>query len=146
MTAPVNTSRTTNYELQGTGWATRAPVAQTLQTVRQTCSCTTATCPFRFARFPSCGIFTPTLPVQSNTIVKNKNYEGALVRVAWHSKNSVTCMYVQKDFLVVVLATLIVTALITAVLLPVRRKHLQMTFQQHHRTKQRINLCGMRFP
>jgi len=31
------TSRTTNYELQGTGWATRAPVAQTLQTVRQTC-------------------------------------------------------------------------------------------------------------
>jgi hypothetical protein len=33
----------TNYELQGTGWATRAPVAQTLQTVRQTCSCTTAT-------------------------------------------------------------------------------------------------------
>ena len=37
------TSRTTNYELHGTGWATRAPVAQTLQTVRQTCSCTTAT-------------------------------------------------------------------------------------------------------
>jgi hypothetical protein len=31
------TSRTTNYELQGTGWATRAPVAQTLQSVRQTC-------------------------------------------------------------------------------------------------------------
>ena len=29
-------SRTTNYELQGTGGATRAPVAQTLQTVRQT--------------------------------------------------------------------------------------------------------------
>jgi len=35
------TSRTTNYELQGTGWATRAPVAQTLQSVRQTYSCTT---------------------------------------------------------------------------------------------------------
>ena len=33
-------SRTTNYELHGTGRATRAPVAQTLQTVRQTCSCT----------------------------------------------------------------------------------------------------------
>ena len=54
------TSRTTNYELQGKGQATRAPVAQTLQTVRQTCSCTTATCLYLFARFPSCGIFTPT--------------------------------------------------------------------------------------
>ena len=54
------TSRTTNYELQGTGWATRAPVAQTLQSVRQTCSCATSTCLYRFARFPSCGIFTPT--------------------------------------------------------------------------------------
>ena len=60
------TSRTTNYELQGTGWATRAPVAQTLQTVRQSCPCTTATCPYVFARFPSCGIFTPTrtIPVK----------------------------------------------------------------------------------
>ena len=38
------TSRTTNYELQGTGRATRAPVAQTLQIVRQSCPCTTATC------------------------------------------------------------------------------------------------------
>ena len=55
-----DTSRTTNYELQGTGRATRAPVAQTLQSVRQTCLCTTATCPYVFARFPSCGIFTPT--------------------------------------------------------------------------------------
>ena len=60
------TSRTTNYELQGTGWATRAPVAQTLQTVRQTCSRTTATCPYMFVRFPSCGIFAPTrtIPVK----------------------------------------------------------------------------------
>ena len=60
------TSITTNYELQGTGWATRAPVAQTLQTVRQACSCTTATYPCVFARFPSCGIFTPTrtIPVK----------------------------------------------------------------------------------
>ena len=49
-----------NYELQGTGWATRAPVAQTLQSVRQTCACTTATCLYWFARFSSCGIFTPT--------------------------------------------------------------------------------------
>ena len=60
------TSRTTNYELQGTGLATRAPVAQTLQSVRQTCSCATITCSFQFARFPSCGIFTPTraIPVK----------------------------------------------------------------------------------
>ena len=57
---------TTNYELHGMGWATRAPVAQTLQTVRQTCPCTTATCPYTFARFPCCGIFTPTrtIPVK----------------------------------------------------------------------------------
>ena len=54
------TSITTNYELQGTDRATRAPVAQTLQSVRQTCLCTIATCPYRFARFPSCGIFTST--------------------------------------------------------------------------------------
>ena len=30
------TTRTTNYELPGTYWATRAPVVQTLQTARQT--------------------------------------------------------------------------------------------------------------
>ena len=69
MTAPVNTSKTTNYELQGTGWATRAPVAQTLQSVRQTCSCNSFTCPCTFARFPSCGIFIPTRTSPS------KNYE-----------------------------------------------------------------------
>ena len=66
------TSRTTNYELQGTGWATRAPVAQTLQTVRQTCSCTTATCPYQFARFPSCGIFTPTRTIPVNNELKQQ--------------------------------------------------------------------------
>ena len=54
------TSRTTKYELNGKGGATRAPVAQTLQSVRQTCLRTTATCSYRFARFPSCGIFIPT--------------------------------------------------------------------------------------
>jgi hypothetical protein len=35
--------------LHGTGGATRAPVAQTLQSVRQSRSRTTATCPYRFA-------------------------------------------------------------------------------------------------
>jgi hypothetical protein len=60
VTVPVKPPEPTNYELQGTGWATRAPVAQTLQSVRQTYSCTTATCPSTFVRFPSCGIFTPT--------------------------------------------------------------------------------------
>ena len=43
VTVPVKPQETTNYELQGTGRATRAPVAQTLQSVHQTCPCTTAT-------------------------------------------------------------------------------------------------------
>ena len=63
------TSRTTNYELHAMGWATRAPVAQTLQTVRQTCPGTAATCLCPFARFSSCGILTPTRAISS------KNYE-----------------------------------------------------------------------
>ena len=54
------TSRTTNYELLGKDWATRAPVAQTLQSVRQTCSRTTATCACMFVHFPLCGTFNPT--------------------------------------------------------------------------------------
>ena len=84
------TSRTTNYELHGTGRATRALVAQTLQSVRQTCSCTTATCPYRFARFPSCGIFTPTRTIPVNNELKQQG-DGAgetsrthKLRVAWH--------------------------------------------------------------
>ena len=87
---PVNTSRTTNYELQGTDWATRAPVAQTLQTVRQTCSCTTTTCPYWFAQFPSCAIFTPTRTIPVNNELKQQgdgagehlNYDK--LRVAGH--------------------------------------------------------------
>ena len=67
------TSRTTNYELQGTGCATRAPVAQTLQSVRQSCSRTTATCSYPFVRFPSCGIFTSTrTSLQSNNELKQQ--------------------------------------------------------------------------
>ena len=77
VTVPVNTSRTTNYELQGTGWATRAPVAQTLQTVRQTCTCTTATCPYQFARFPSCGIFIPTRTISSENYELKQQGDGA---------------------------------------------------------------------
>ena len=48
------TSIMTNYyELQGTCRATRAPAAQTLQSVRQTCPCTMATCLlYTFVRFP----------------------------------------------------------------------------------------------
>ena len=69
------------YELHGTGGATRAPIAQTLQTVRQTCPRTTATCPYPFARFPSCGIFAPTrtLPVkqrvETTDTSRTTNYE-----------------------------------------------------------------------
>ena len=65
-------SRTTNYELQGTGGATRAPVAQTLQTMRQPCSCTTTTCLYTFVRFPSCGIFTPTRTIPVNNELKQQ--------------------------------------------------------------------------
>ena len=36
--------------MHGTGRKTHAPVAQTLQTVRLTCSCTTVACPYTFAR------------------------------------------------------------------------------------------------
>ena len=60
MTAPVKPQETTNYELLGKGWATRAPVAQTLQTVRQTCSRTTATCAYTFAQVPFSGKLNPT--------------------------------------------------------------------------------------
>jgi hypothetical protein len=67
-----DTSRTTNYELHGTGWATRAPVAQTLQTVRQPCSCTMTTCQYRFARFPSCGIFIPTCTIPVSNELKQQ--------------------------------------------------------------------------
>jgi len=50
------TSRTTNYELHARGRATRAPVAQTLQSVRQTSPGTTATWLYLFVWFPSIGI------------------------------------------------------------------------------------------
>jgi len=58
---PVKPSRTeiTSYELHNTGWAPRAPVAQPLQSVRQTCLCTTATRPYRLVRFPLSGTFIP---------------------------------------------------------------------------------------
>ena len=66
------TSRTTNYELQGTGWATRAPVAQTLQTVRQTCSCTTATCLYLFAYFHHLEFLHQPVPAQWNNELKQQ--------------------------------------------------------------------------
>ena len=54
------TTRTTNYELLKKGWATRAPVAQTLQSVRQACSRTIATCAYTFVQVPFSGKFNPT--------------------------------------------------------------------------------------
>ena len=64
---------TTNYELLGNDWATRAPVAQTLQTVRQTCSRTTTTCAHTFAQVPFSGRFksTRTSPVKQTTCNNN---------------------------------------------------------------------------
>ena len=61
------TTRTTNYELLGKGWATRAPVPQTLQSVRNTCSRTTTTCAYVFARFPFSGKYKPTRTSSSET-------------------------------------------------------------------------------
>ena len=87
MTAPLKPQETTNYELLGTDWATRAPVAQTLQTVRHTCLRTTATCAYTFARFPFSGKYTPThtstvkQPVEHNNVTapvkpqETTNYE-----------------------------------------------------------------------
>ena len=60
VTAPVKPQETTNYELLGKDWATRAPIAQSLQSVRHTCSRTTTTCAYTFARFSFSGKFTPT--------------------------------------------------------------------------------------
>ena len=48
--------------------------SQTLQSVRQSCSCTTATWQYRFARFPSCGIFTPTRTTSVNQRVETTGW------------------------------------------------------------------------
>jgi hypothetical protein len=89
VTVPVKPQETTNYELHGTGRATRAPVAQTLQSVRQTCPRTTATCPYPFARFPSCWFFTPTRTSSVKQRVETTGGAGETsrtdkLRVAWH--------------------------------------------------------------
>ena len=58
-------------------WATRAPVAQTLQTVRQTCPRTTATCAYLFAQVPFSGKVKPT-----RTSPVNQRVETTVVTVA----------------------------------------------------------------
>ena len=81
---------TTNYELLGNDWATRAPVAQTLQTVRQTRSRTTTTCAYTFARFPFSGNFKPTRtsplkqPSRNNSVTAaGEHLKNKKLRVAW---------------------------------------------------------------
>ena len=69
---PVKPQRNGNYELHKQGWATRAPVIQTLQSVRQTCPRTTATCSYTFAQFLCCGIFTPTRTIPVNNELKQQ--------------------------------------------------------------------------
>ena len=66
VTGAGETTRTTNYELLKKDWATRAPVAQTLQSVRQTCSRTTTTCAYLSVQVSSSGHFKPsrTSPVK----------------------------------------------------------------------------------
>ena len=91
VTAPVNKpSRTTNYELLGKDWATRAPVAQTLQSVRQACSRTTTTCACTFARFPFSAKFKPTRTSTLKQRLETTNVTAPLntsrndkLRVAW---------------------------------------------------------------
>ena len=56
-----------NYELLKKEWTTRAPVAQTLQSVRQPCLRTTTTCAYTFARFSFSGTFKPTRTSSSET-------------------------------------------------------------------------------
>ena len=86
---------TTNYELLGKDWATRAPVAQTLQTVRQSCSRTTATCAHTFARFPFSGNFTPTRtspvkqPVETTVVIgAGETSRNEKLRVAWEGMSN----------------------------------------------------------
>ena len=81
---------TTNYELLKKGWATRAPVAQTLQSVRQTCSRTTTTCAYLSVQVSSSGNFKPTRtspvkqPSQINNVIgAGETSRNDKLRVAW---------------------------------------------------------------
>ena len=67
VTAPLKPQQTTNYELLKKDWATRAPVAQTLQSVRHTCSRTITTCAYTFVQVPLSGTFKPTRTSPSET-------------------------------------------------------------------------------
>jgi hypothetical protein len=72
------------------GWTKRAPVAQTLQSVRQTCPCTTATCPCTLIRFSLNSRVKPTPTSPVNNKLKHqvtapvKPTERKL-RVAWRA-------------------------------------------------------------
>ena len=60
VTAPLKPQEMNKFELLGKEWATRAPVAQTLQTVRQACSPCTTTCACTFVQVPFSGKFNTT--------------------------------------------------------------------------------------
>ena len=85
----MNTSRTTNYELHKEGRATRAPVAQTLQSVRQTCSCTTATCSYTFIDFHHVQFSHQPVPSRNNKLKQQgvgagEHLKNDKLRVAGH--------------------------------------------------------------
>ena len=61
-----------NYELLGKWWTTRAPYAQTLQTVRQTRSWHRGTCAYLFARSVFRGTFRPTGYIPVNYELKQQ--------------------------------------------------------------------------
>ena len=66
------------------GWIKRANIAKTLQSMRQTCSHTTATCPYPLVRFPLSENFKPTHtnPVNNKLPVPVEPHKRKL-RVAW---------------------------------------------------------------
>ena len=66
------------------GWIKRVNIAKTLQSMRQTCPRTTATCPYPLVRFPFSENFKPTHtnPVNNKLPVPVKPHKRKL-RVAW---------------------------------------------------------------
>ena len=91
---------TTNYELLGNDWATRAPYAQTLQTVCHTCLRTTTTCAYTFARFSFSRKYKPTRTspvkqrVQTTTVIgargnlEKRQITSCLGRTGQHARRS----------------------------------------------------------
>ena len=96
MTGPVKPQDTTNYKLLGKGWATCMPVTQTLQSMHQTCPCTTTMCAYMFAQFPLSETFKPTSTSPVNNKLKQQcDSTSEISRTTiyeLHGKDWATCM------------------------------------------------------